>query len=190
MTTHDPVATIRRLHLLPTRGENDQQKIAEIRKAAQTLCLNRSVLGMGWSVKADPGENISWEEYQDRYKKENQDRDGGKVNSNVRRWKEDVKIGDLIWTRMTKLNGKYFLAKVIGEWRYEPAKDFKKADMVNIREVEFVCVGDMSHMQDSDEANKVVQAFRGGWTLQKVNGVDNLSRDLWNQHCPPTSLID
>ena len=68
MTTHDPVATtIWRLHLLPTRGENDQQKIAEIRKKAQTLCRNRSVLGMGWSVDADPDENISWEEYQARY---------------------------------------------------------------------------------------------------------------------------
>lgn len=184
MTTHDP-ATVWRLHLLPTRGENDQQKIAEIRKAVQTLCLDRSVLGMGWSVEADPDENISWTDYVKRSKAKH-----GYLDGNVRRWKEDVKIGDLIWTRMTKLNGEYFLAKVIGEWRYEPAEEFKNADMVNIREVEFVSVGDISHMQDSDEANKVVQAFRRGWTLQKVNGVDNLSRYLWNKHCPPTSLID
>ena len=185
MTTHDPVATtIWRLHLLPTRGENDQQKIAEIRKAAQTLCLDRSVLGMGWSVDADPGENISWTEYQARYEARYEE----KVNNNVRRWKEKVKIGHLVWARTP--NREYFLARVTGEWRYETAEEFKNADMVNIREVEFVSVGDISHMQDSDEANKVVQAFRRGWTLQKVNGVDNLSRDLWNQHCPPASPID
>ena len=184
MTTHDPVATIRRLHLLPKVGVGVENPELVVK-----FCRKHSVLGMGWAVEADSGENISWPEYVARYKKENQDRDGGKVNSNVRRWKEDVKIGDLVWTK-TPNPAEYFLAKVTGEWRYEPAKDFKNVDMVNIREVEFVSVGDMSYMQDSDEANKVVQAFRGGWTLQKVNGVDNLSRDLWNQHCPPTSLID
>ena len=177
MTMHDP-ATIRRLYLLPTRGKNDQQKIAEIRKAAQTLCLDRSVLGMGWSVDADSDENISWEEYQARYV----DQYRKKVNSNVRRWKEDVKIGDLIWTKMTKLNGKYFLAKVIGEWRYEPAVKFKKADMVNIREVEFVCVGNESHVP-----GRVVNSFIPSRTLQRIRNVDNLSRYLWNKHCPSTS---
>ena len=185
MTINDPVATIWRLHLLPTRGEDDWQKIAEIRKGAQILCLDRSVLGMGWSVEADPGENISWPEYVARYKKENQARDGGKLNDNVRRWKEDVEIGDLVWTRMTKLNGEYLLARVTSEWRYEPADEFKNADMVNIREVEFVCVGNKSSVP-----GKIVNSFTPK-TLLPIKSVDNnLSRDLWNQHCPPTSLID
>ena len=187
MTINDP-ATIWRLHLLPTRGEIDGQKIAEIRKEAQTLCLDRSVLGMGWSVDAAPGENISWKEYKERfvakYKREL------KKEDNVRLWNEDVEIGDLVWTRMTKLNGEYLLARVTGKWRYETTPKFVDADMVNIREVEFVCVGNMSHMPDLDGADKVVKAFIRGQTLRKINGVDNLSRDLWNQHCPPTSLID
>lgn len=173
MAINDP-ATIWRLHLRPTHGENNRQ--------TQTLCLDRSVLGMGWSVDADPDD---WTDYVNLSRAKY-----GELNRNVRRWKEDVKIGDLVWTKMTELNGEYFLAKVTGEWRYETTPKFVDATMVNIREVEFVCVGNMSHMPDSDEADKVVQAFRRGWTLQKINGVDNLSRDLWNQHCPPTSLID
>ena len=174
MTMHDP-ATVWRLQLLPD-GIDPKRVVA--------FCHYRSVLGMGWSVKADPGENISWPEYVKRSKAKY-----GSLDPNVLRWKEKVKIGDLVWARTRPPRG-YLLARVTGEWRYETTPKFVDADMVNIREVEFVSVGDISHMQDSDEANKVVQAFRRGWTLQKVNGVDNLSRDLWNQHCPSTSPID
>lgn len=169
MTMHDP-ATVWRLHLLPD-GIDPKRVVA--------FCHYRSVLGMGWSVKADPGENISWPEYVKRSKAKY-----GYLDPNVRRWKEKVKIGHLVWARTPTPRG-YLLARVTGEWRYETADEFKAVGMDNIREVEFVCVGKESNVPD-----KVVQAFRRGWTLQKVNGVDNLSRDLWNQHCLPTSLID
>ena len=86
---------------------------------------------------------------------------------------------------MTKLNGEYLLARVTGEWRYETTPKFVDADMVNIREVEFVCVGNKSSVP-----GKIVNSFTPK-TLQPIKSVDNnLSRDLWNQHCPPTSLID
>ena len=163
-------STIWRLHLLP-KGENPPKPEDVVK-----FCHAHSVLGMGWAVDADLDENISWSDYVARSK----DTEWKKVNDNVRRWKEDVKTGDLVWTKTP--NKEYYLARVIGEWRYEPAAKFVAVDMVNIREVKFVFVGDKSQMPD-----KIVKKFIDGQTLQRVNGVDELSRDLWNKHCPPTS---
>ena len=176
MTTSGP--TIWRLHLLPyggAWGEDDPKLQA---KWAEALCHARSVLGMGWAVNADPDENISWSDYVARSK----DTEWGKLAGAVRRWKEDVKINDLVWTKTT--NAEYFLARVTGEWRYEPATKFFVADMVNVREVKFVFVGDKSQVPV-----KVVNSFHPPRTLQRVGNVDNLSRDLWNKHCPPNSRL-
>ena len=63
----------------------------------------------------------------------------------------------------------YLLARVTGEWRYEPADEFKNADIVNIREVEFVFVGDESYVPDG-----VVNSFSPPKTLQRIENVDNL----------------
>ena len=166
MTINDPVATtIWRLHLLPD-GTDREWVVA--------FCHYRSVLGMGWSVEADPNENISWTDYVERSEAKY-----GSLDKNVRRWKEDVKIGNLVWARTP--NKEYLLARVTGEWRYESADEFKAAGMVNIREVEFVSVGNESSVPD-----KIVRSFGPG-TLNPIYGVDNLSCYLWNKYCPPTS---
>ena len=154
--------TIWQLHLRPKVGvgADDPERVVK-------FCRDHSVLGMGWAVDADPDENISWSDYKER---------AGEMNGNVRRWKEDVKINDLVWTKTP--NKEYYLARVTGEWRYEPAPEFVDIDMVNIREVEIVSVGNES------QVGKV--AF-GRLTLSRINGVDELSRDLWNKCSPPTS---
>ena len=171
MTINDP-ATIWRLHLLPKVGvgADDPERVVK-------FCHARSVLGMGWAVDAEPEENISWSEYEERVRAENLHKN---VN-NVRRLKEKVKINDLVWTKTP--NKEYYLARVIDEWRYEPAPEFVDVNMVNVRKVdEFVFVGN-----ESQVPGKVVRSFRGGHTLQRVNGVDDFSRDLWNKCSPPTS---
>lgn len=165
MTTHDP-ATVWRLHLLPD-GIDPKRVVA--------FCHYRSVLGMGWSVKADPGENISWPEYVKRSKAKY-----GSLDPNVRRWKKEVKIGHLVWAR-TPPPRRYLLARVTGEWRYETADEFKAVGMDNIREVEFVFVGN-----ESSVPGKIVNSFGLG-ALLRIKGVDNLSCYLWNKYCPPTS---
>lgn len=169
MTMHDP-ATIWRLQLRP-KGHDPEQVVA--------FCHKRSVLGMGWSVDADPGENISWKEYKERfvvqYKRKL------KKDDNVRLWNEEVKIGSLVWTK-TPNPAEYLLARVTGEWRYEPADEFKAVGMANIRKVEFVFVGNKSSVPD-----KIVRSFTPK-TLQPIKSVDNnLSCYLWNKYCLPTS---
>ena len=159
MIMHDPVATtIWRLLLLPY-GEDPPD-----RERVVAFCHARSVLGMGWSVDADQDKNISKEE----------------LNENFRRWKEEVKIGDLVWTRTP--NREYLLARVTGEWRSETAPEFKAVGMVNIREVEFVFVG-----KESNVPVRVVNSFIPNRTLQRIRNVDNLSCYLWNKYCLSTS---
>ena len=61
--------------------------------------------------------------------------------------------------------------------------------MANIRKVEFVFVGNKSHLPDSDEADKVVQIVHTQMDFADLSmSVDNnLSCYLWNKYCLPTS---
>lgn len=135
--------TLWRLHLMPMGGADGSRKEKALR--AQELCCRYSVLGMGWSVDADLDESFSWDEYRVRY---------GEVDGSVRRWNEDVEIGDLVWTKTIREG--YFLARVTGNWYYNPDPDFGNADIVNVRCVEFRPV------DNNDVPDSVRQAFRGG----------------------------
>lgn len=155
-----------RLHLMPTGGAEGTREEKAVR--AQELCLEHSVLGMGWSVNADLDENLLWDEYQERsiniYEK---------VDGSVRRWNEDVEIDDLVWTKT--IHEEYFLARVTGDWYYNPDPVFGDADIVNVCDVEFLVV------DNNDVPDSVRQAFRGGHTLQRVRDPEaiDLSHALW-----------
>lgn len=151
-----------RLHLRPYGGKGDPA-------LAVDLCLRESVLGMGWGVEAGPSESLSWEQYQERSKAKFQ-----KLDGNVRRWHEQVNIGDLVWTRTRK--AEYILARVTGEWRYDPSSEFVDADTVNMRPVDIIEMGN-----ESNVPGKVVAAFRPRRTLQRINGVSGISKYLWDR---------
>lgn len=103
-------------------------------KQAQDFCRERSVLGMGWSVTPAAGEFLSWDDYM-RLRAEHEDYD----DTNVIRWKEDVRIGDLVWTRT--VNGKFWLARITGDWHYDSSPDAKRVDIVNQRPAMIVEIG-------------------------------------------------
>lgn len=151
-----------RLHVRPSGGRGDPA-------LAVAFCLDHSVLGMGWSVEAHEGEVVSWDDYIPRAEHRH-----GKVNGNVRRWRQDVKRDDLVWTRT--MNGEYWLARVTGDWKYNTSQEAKDADMVNQHCVEFTLIGN-----ESGVPGKVVAAFRASRTLQRIWNVDLLSRYLWNE---------
>lgn len=157
-----------RLHLRPYGGKGDPA-------LAVALCRSESVLGMGWGVKASTSESLGWEQYEERSKAES-----GELNGNVRRWKSDVHIGDLVWTRTRK--AEYLLARVTGEWRYNPSPDFVKADVVNMRPVGLIEMG-----SESNVPGKVVSAFRPRRTLQRVRGVSGISKYLWDRDSEETA---
>lgn len=151
-----------RLHIKPSGGKGDPA-------LAVDLCVKKSVLGMGWGVDADPSENLAWEQYEESAKAR-----FGNLNSNVRRWKQDVNIGDLVWTRTRR--AEYLLARVTGEWRYDPSSDFVDADMINMRPVDLIKMGN-----ESNVPGKVVSAFRPRKTLQRILGVSGISKYLWDR---------
>lgn len=124
------------LNLRPTGGtppDPGETRTDQARRA-QNFCRRHSVLGMGWSVPPPASEFLSWDEYMDlRAKHEDYD------ETNVRRWKENVSVGDLVWTRT--VNGKFWLARIAGDWHYDLSRAAKKADMVNQRPAMIVEIG-------------------------------------------------
>lgn len=133
------------------------------------------MLGMGWGVEADPSESLAWEQYEEKSKAR-----FGNLNGNVRRWKQDVHIGDLVWTRTRK--AEYILARVTGDWRYNPSPKFVAADTVNMRPVDIIEMGN-----ESNVPGKVVAAFRPRRTLQRINGVSGISKYLWDRDSVETA---
>ena len=155
-----------RLHLMPTGGAVGSREDQALR--AQELCRAHAVLGMGWSVDADLDENLLWDEYQERSINRYEE-----VNGSVRRWNEDVETNDLVWIKTIREG--YFLARVTDDWYYNPNPVFRDADIVNVRDVEFLAV------DNNDVPDSVRQAFRGGHTLQRVRDPEaiDLSHALW-----------
>lgn len=126
------------LNLLPDGGTPAEPDDTRDRQAerAQNFCRERSVLGMGWSVTPSrTGELLSWDDYL-RLRAEHEDFDDRK---NVIRWKEDVSIGDLVWTKT--VNERFWLARITGDWHYDLSAAAKKADMVNQRPAMIVEIG-------------------------------------------------
>lgn len=81
----------------------------------------------------------------------------------VRRLKEDVRIGDLVWTRETK--GDYWLGRVTGEWRYDDSDEARRWDLNNVRP----CTWLDESMRDYQVPGAVVRSFTGpGQTLTRV----------------------
>lgn len=151
---------------------------------AASLCKDESVLGMGWGVNVATGVSLPWADYLDLAEARHRPKPGAKRKTdplgNVRRWYRDVAKDDLVWTRNTR--AEYLLARVIGEWCYKSEKEFVKQDIVNVRAVEFVEVGN-----ESNVPGKIVRQFRGQ-TLTRIKGVTNLSRRMWNERSPSDSF--
>ena len=136
-------------------------------------CLDNKLLGVGWRL---PGEELTatknFDVYEEKY---------GKVPQ-VRYIKNNVKKGDLVWTRGVgnKHSGKHFIARVSSEWEYWNPKEVSKhdTDIVNI----FRC--DSIREVEADQVpGKVKSSFNGrGNTIQRVTGKNILeeSKCLWN----------
>jgi hypothetical protein len=88
---------------------------------------------------------------------------------------EEMREGDLIWTRA---KGTYYLARVLGPWRYESRRENQDADIVNVRPVQLLKVG-----TEADVPGKVVADFRAAQTLRRIRDttVANFSKHLFNK---------
>jgi hypothetical protein len=145
-------------------------------------CLEEEVLGVGWQVPVRDGTRLTWETYLQLAIEEH----GAENLSRVRYLHDNVKPGDLIWTRDT--GGRYYLAKVevprdvIGQtdsaWEYFDTPRGRDADIVNVVRCRIVPVP-----QADDIPGKIVACFRPSRTIQAVSDSTTLlySQMLWNQ---------
>ncbi|OAN62427.1 hypothetical protein A8B79_02430 [Balneola sp. EhC07] len=140
------------------------------------FCFNQSIMGLGWSVESK-SKHLEWDEYYEKahknYKEERNDKGWWRALNAI---KNRVKINDLCWSR--DLNGIYYLGRITGEWQYINEEINRKADIVNVRPIEWVRVGE----NDSVPGTIVNRFIRGG-TLEKVNGATTceFSKFLYNQ---------
>ena len=150
------------LNLLPSGGAPPEPNETHAGRA-QNFCRERSVLGMGWSVKATAGELLSWSDYNSRrevLRKEHGSYDSG---GNVNRWRDEVGIGDLVWTKAE--GDLYWLARITGDWHYDSSVDAERVDIVNQRPAMIVEIGHLD-----DVPSKVAKAW--GHTLEERGEVD------------------
>lgn len=120
------------LNLLPTGGAQPNPNETHAGRA-QNFCRERSVLGMGWSVNATDGELLSWDDYLTRREDLRKEYGNYDPRRNVDRWKEEVRVGDLVWTKIT--DRQFWLSRITGDWHYDSSASAKEADMVNQRPV-------------------------------------------------------
>lgn len=154
------------LNLLPSGGAPLEPNETHAGRA-QNFCRERSVLGMGWSVKPKEGEVLSWDDYcarrEERREELRQVRESFDGGGNVNRWKEEVGIGDLVWT---KAEGDLFwLARITGDWHYDSSAEAERVDIVNQRPAMIVEIGHLD-----DVPSRVAKAW--GHTLEERGEVN------------------
>lgn len=140
-----------RINLKPGAEENVDPR---------AFCIGGNFLGVGWPV--DGGFNdMDWETYErlgmDKYYSQGDKGWWPALNAIRHR----MAIGDLCYTRDT--NGKYFLGKITGDWRYCGRPENVAADIVNVRDCLWVPIGSIDAVP-----GKVLNSFRPSRTVQTV----------------------
>ena len=142
----------------------------------QKFCIERNIMGIGWPVilgNTDP----TWDNYSklahSLYYIEQKDR-GWLPAINALKW--NIAINDLCWTRTGQ--GIYYLGRITSDWRYESGEDYAGADIVNLRDCEWLKVGTAENV-----AGKIVNSFIPRATVQRVNGrmIEAFSTYLYNE---------
>lgn len=129
---------------------------------AASLCITQGILGIGWQVEIADS-NRDWDSYYQLAKAKY-------YGPHDKRWwpalnalKNHMKLDDLCWTRDTR--NVYYLGRVSSEWRYETEREYKDADVVNVRDCSWAKVGTVESVPGT-----VVNAFNWSRTLQRVGG--------------------
>nr|WP_294503883.1 hypothetical protein [uncultured Rhodopila sp.] len=145
--------TLWRLHIRPSGGNGDVA-------ASVALCLDRSIIGMGWPVPDEEvkrSTDLEWyTNAAERHYKDN--------TSWYSAWTfaDSPKCHDLVWFR--NLEGRFYLAEVIGPWQYAyDDDDAIGADIVNFRAARIIEVG----LADA-VPGKIIACFRPRKTFQRI----------------------
>jgi len=113
-----------RVHLI-TQGDDPRR-----------FCIDGKIVGVGWAIDHDGV--VDWPTYQNlasaRYKP-----DGKALVTALNAFYHRMKIDDLCWTR--DRDGLYYLGRILSEWRYENDQRHRAANVVNVRDADWVSLG-------------------------------------------------
>lgn len=114
----DQPRPVYRLHIKPATID---------RAASIEYCKSRKVISVGWPVGGAPK---TWPAYVKAADRE-YEQPGGNYRGAVQL--HDLPNGALVWVR--DLSGKYWIAEVIGEWRYDGSRRARELEVANQRPV-------------------------------------------------------
>lgn len=167
--------------------------VGSVGRSRIELCLNKSVLAMGWSLNDRHLEENHFNETDKQKIREQRSGIksyddyaalikewkvyGGSVDDNVRRLYEQVKPDDIVWIRD---RGIYYMGRVgeNSQWEYDSSQELLDRDSTTQRtDIEWIKVGD-----ESTVPGFVAIAFIRGKTLQRINSkaVETFSQHYYN----------
>jgi hypothetical protein len=136
------------------------------------FCLQNNIVGVGWRINEEC-KKLTWNEYHLEASKIYADKNW-KIALNA--LKNRIKIDDLIWTRDNQNN--YYLGRIIGDWKYQSEKENLDADVVNIRDCDWMKIGTVDSVP-----GKLINSFIPARTVQSVNShsVKMYSQTIFNE---------
>lgn len=139
------------------------------RKELFDFCIANKLIGVGWTSITTRVNSEA------EIKKQAADYENSSAAIKALNAMRSMRIGDLIWTR---LDGIYYLCRVTNLWENSKPTDLhNKFDISNYVNVEWLEIG----MEDV-VPGKVVSSFRPAASAQKINGVENITKYIWNKY--------
>lgn len=136
-------------------------------------CLDQGLIGIGWRIDELPNsatldEVCSWIEKRPGW--------GRTPAQIVRRFGAEAEIGDYVWTRDT--SGRYLVAKIAGNYRYDISDAAKEVDVHQVRSVTWA----PRPLNDLEVPGGVIRRFIGiGQSFSRIHDVpaQSLMPYLW-----------
>ncbi|MBQ6117539.1 MAG: hypothetical protein IJL08_09520 [Oscillospiraceae bacterium] len=157
-----------RLHL---KNDVDQSK-GYSREFLAKYCMDNGIIGVGWPTIR----TRTWDDdvlYKEAKRAYPHNENNLKAGIKAVRAMRDMRIGDLIWTR---IEGVYYLCRVTGLWENtRPTSLHDDLDLTNYCHVRWLKIGTAEAIP-----GKVVSSMRPAATVQRVNGVDTITKLIWN----------
>lgn len=133
------------------------------------FCIDRGIVGVGWPVEHDGP--LNWDGYEPLARKLYQ-RQGRGWATALNALYHRMQVGDLCWSR--DLDGIYYLGRLRSPWRYENTAEHRAADIVNVRDAEWVVVGTADRVPGT-----VLRHFIRGQTIRQIPDATTLAASMF-----------
>lgn len=123
--------------------------------------VNKGIVGVDWDVEVESGESLSWNEYERLAKEEGYTGQGAWVRA-LTAIHEHMNENDLCYTR--DASGQFYLGRVTGPWRYETDPEYKRHQLVNVRDCNWYRIKE----PEETVPTELLESFGRGSVLQRI----------------------